>query len=125
MMRENSGYGGYGGDGGGYSERSAPVNVGDEINVIIDAVGEKGDGLAKKDGFVLFVPNTKKGDSVRIRVTRVLKKVGFAEVVSQSDGSPVSQSSSEESGEGASQAPQSEESFEDSENFGEDDENKE
>jgi len=34
-----------------------PVNVGDEIDVRIEAVGEKGDGVAKKDGFVLFVHN--------------------------------------------------------------------
>ena len=61
----------------------APVKVGDELDVKIEAVGEKGDGIAKKDGFVLFVPNTKKGDNVTIRVTRVLKKVGFAEVVGQ------------------------------------------
>ncbi len=126
MMRENSGYGDYGGDRGGYSERSAPVNVGDELNVIIDAVGEKGDGLAKKDGFVLFVPNTKKGDSVRIRVTRVLKKVGFAEVVGQGDAPAASQESTDEPAQGSSEAPEStEQSFEDSENFGEDDENKE
>jgi predicted RNA-binding protein with TRAM domain len=124
MMRENRGYGGYGGDGGGYSERSAPVNVGDELNVTIDAVGEKGDGLAKKDGFVLFVPNTKKGDNVRIRVTRVLKKVGFAEVVGQGAAQQSGEASSDEpAAEGSSESPQQEESFEDSENFGEDDEN--
>ncbi len=121
MMRENSGYGDYGGDRGGYGDRSAPVNVGDEINVIIDAVGEKGDGLAKKDGFVLFVPNTKKGDNVKIRVTRVLKKVGFAEVVSQ-NGASASSESSDEPAQGSSEAPE-EEGSQDSEDFGEDDEN--
>ena len=50
------------------------------MDVKIEAVGEKGDGIAKKDGFVLFVAGTKQGDEVRIRVTRVLQKVGFAEV---------------------------------------------
>ncbi|MCP3682513.1 MAG: TRAM domain-containing protein [bacterium] len=59
----------------------APVKVDDELDVKIEAVGEKGDGIAKKDGFVLFVPNTNEGDEVRIKVTKVLKKVGFAEVV--------------------------------------------
>lgn len=122
MMRENSEYGDYGGDRGGYGDRSAPVNVGDELNVIIDAVGEKGDGLAKKDGFVLFVPNTKKGDNVKIRVTRVLKKVGFAEVVSQNESSG-STESSDEPAQGSSEAPEQPETTQDSENFGEDDEN--
>ena len=60
---------------------SAPVQVGEELDVEIESVGEKGDGLAKKDGFVLFVPATKQGDKVKIRVTKVLRKVGFAEVV--------------------------------------------
>lgn len=59
----------------------APVEIGEELDVKIEAVGEKGDGLAKKDGFVLFVPGTKQGDEVKIRVTKVLRKVGFAEVV--------------------------------------------
>ena len=38
--------------------RQAPVNVGDELDVKIEAVGEKGDGIAKKEGFVLL---SKKG----------------------------------------------------------------
>jgi predicted RNA-binding protein with TRAM domain len=60
---------------------SPPVRVDEEIDVKIEAVGEKGDGVAKKDGFVLFVPNVKEGDYVRVKVTKVLRKVGFAEVV--------------------------------------------
>ncbi|MBI2140771.1 TRAM domain-containing protein [Candidatus Woesearchaeota archaeon] len=87
----------------------APVKVGDELDVSIEAVGEKGDGLAKKDGFVLFVPNTKQGDNVKIKVTRVLRKVGFAEVVGQA-----AQTQGSEAGEPAAQ----EEKQEDSEDFG-------
>lgn len=61
-----------------------PVKEGEEIEVQIEAVGEKGDGVAKVQGFVLFVPNTRAGDRVRVRVTRVLAKVGFAEMVGES-----------------------------------------
>ena len=60
-----------------------PIKVGDEIDVTIEAVGEKGDGIAKKEGFVIFVPATQEGQNVKIRVTRVLRKVGFAEVVGE------------------------------------------
>ena len=67
-----------------FGSKIAPVNVGDELEVTIEAVGAKGDGIAKKDGFVLFVPNTNQGDNVRIRITKVLRKVGFAEVVGES-----------------------------------------
>jgi len=65
----------------GQRRRFAPVKEGDELDVKIEAVGEKGDGIAKKQGFVLFVPNAKTGDEVRIRVTRVLRNAGFAEVI--------------------------------------------
>jgi len=58
-----------------------PVNTGDEIEVEIEGVGSKGDGIARKEGFVLFVPDTKKGDKVKVKVTRVLRSVGFAEKV--------------------------------------------
>src|SRR3989344_5096747 len=69
--------------GGGDRERRsfAPVNVGQEIDVKIEAVGEKGDGIAKIKGFVIFVPNVKAGDNVKIKITKVLRKVGFGEVV--------------------------------------------
>ena len=59
----------------------APVNVGDELDVNIEAVGGKGDGIAKVKGFVIFVPNVKKGDNVKIKITKVLRKVGFGEVL--------------------------------------------
>ena len=120
------GYGGYGGGrSGGYEQRSAPVNVGDELEITIEAVGEKGDGLAKKDGFVLFVPNTKKGDRVKVRITRVLKKVGFAEVVSQAEGGSEEpapkQEAQEAPGDSPGQEPEPSDSgsYEDSEDFGE------
>lgn len=59
----------------------APVKVGETYDVFITAVGGKGDGIAKIKGFVLFVPNTQKGDYVKVRVTKVLANVGFAEFV--------------------------------------------
>ena len=109
------------------SRNFAPVKVGDELDVKIEAVGEKGDGIAKKDGFVLFVPSTKQGDEVKIRVTRVLQKVGFAEVISQKAsqeegeaGETSAEESSEESSEEPSVDAEQEYSGEDTENFGED-----
>lgn len=103
----------------------APVKVGDELDVKIEAVGEKGDGIAKKDGFVLFVPSAKQGDEVRIRVTRVLQKVGFAEVVgeksgeAQSEGGEEAEGSYEEPSQEAGSEPEEDYQGEDTENFGE------
>lgn len=105
----------------------APVQVGDEIEVKIEAVGEKGDGIAKIKGFVIFVPNVKQGDDVKVRITKVLRKVGFGEVVSGSSDSHSKKSqkqddmASEKSDEDmGSQDNQSDENT-DSEEFGEDD----
>ena len=102
------------------SRMTAPVRVGDELDVKIEAVGEKGDGIAKKNGFVLFVPGTKEGDEVRVKITRVLRRVGFAEVVGKA---PAGESEEEPSKEKETQeAPEdteeSEEAPEDTEDFG-------
>ena len=67
-----------------YRERrefSSPIDVGETYDVTIEDVGREGDGITRIEGFVVFVPNTKKGDSVKIRVTKVSRRVGFAEVV--------------------------------------------
>lgn len=79
----------YGGDRGGnrfsgqQQQSAPPVREGEELDVVVEAVGEKGDGIARKKGFVLFVPNTKAGEECRIRVTKVLAKVGFAEKIGE------------------------------------------
>ena len=63
----------------------APVHEGQEVDVLVEAVGGKGDGIAKVKGFVLFVPNTKKGDEVRVKVTKVLENVAFAEAIGKAE----------------------------------------
>lgn len=122
-----SGGGGFRPSGGGMGMSTPPVKVGDEMDVTIEAVGEKGDGLAKKNGFVLFVPGVKEGQQVKIRVTKVLRKVGFAEVVGQGSApsaeAPAAESESFGEEAPAEEAPAEEapaaESSQDSESFGE------
>ena len=60
---------------------TAPVVVGDELDVEIIDVGGEGDGIAKVEEFTLFVPDTETGDEVTVRVTDVKPRFGFAEVV--------------------------------------------
>lgn len=106
-------------DGGFQPRNTAPVNVGDELDVTIESVGAKGDGVTKKDGFVIFVPGVQKGDNVRIKVTRVLRKVGFGEVVGSSASAEEAEATQEtempREEEPAGPAPQ------DTEDFGEED----
>ena len=105
--------------GGGFGQRRsfAPIKVGDEFEVKIEGVGEKGDGIAKKDGFVVFVPNVKEGETVKVKVTRVLRKFGFAEKVGQGSSSEDAPAETT-SGQNDSNEDQQSESSEDSENFG-------
>jgi predicted RNA-binding protein with TRAM domain len=95
--------------------RKPPVEVDEEIDVKIEALGGKGDGIAKKDGFVLFVPGVKEGDEVRVKVTKVLRKVAFAEVVGSAQGK-VEAPAAAPAEAPAEEAPAS---AEDSEDFGE------
>ncbi|MFH1470502.1 MAG: TRAM domain-containing protein [Candidatus Micrarchaeota archaeon] len=57
-----------------------PVKVGDELDVTIEAVASKGDGIAKKDGFVIFVPGAKSGETIKVRITNVKRTCAEAEV---------------------------------------------
>jgi len=58
---------------------TAPVRAGDELEVGIEGTGREGDGIAKVEGFTLFVPGTEPGEEVRVTVTDVKPRFGFAE----------------------------------------------
>ncbi|MDD1747904.1 MAG: TRAM domain-containing protein [Methanomassiliicoccales archaeon] len=60
---------------------SKPVEEGKEYTVTITDVGSQGDGVAKVNGFIIFVPDTKVGQTVKVKVMRVMKKSAFARVV--------------------------------------------
>lgn len=80
--------GGYGGEGGGSggSGGPKPVKVGDEVDVTIEATASRGDGIAKKEGFVIFVKGATQGQSVRIKITDVRERFATGEVVGPAAG---------------------------------------
>lgn len=103
-----------------HRERDVPVKEGEEYKVEIEAVGEKGDGIAKVEGFVLFVANVKKGDYVKVRVTKVLKNVGFAEVIERLEKPAKEKKFAEvRPAELEAEEPEPKQKYEDTENFGE------
>ena len=61
----------------------APVNVGETHTVKIEARGRGGDGIARVQGFVVFVPGTSPGDEVKVRITVVRRRFATAEVVAE------------------------------------------
>ena len=107
--------GGGGGGGGGYGGRSSsgfgssfkpkPVEVGKEYDVTISDTSRRGEGIAKIDGFVIFVAGAKQGQSARIKVTRVTDRFATGEVVTGgSAGATEATSDSADSGEEQPQA---------------------
>jgi predicted RNA-binding protein with TRAM domain len=59
-----------------------PVSEGERRRVVVESVGEQGDGIAKVDrGYVLIVPDGSPGEEVVVEVDTVKRNVAFTEVV--------------------------------------------
>ena len=58
---------------------TAPVREGDRVEVEIEDVGREGDGIAKVEGYTVFVPDAEPDDEVEIEVTDVKPRFGFGE----------------------------------------------
>jgi len=61
--------------------QEAPVKEGQEIDVIIDDIGSKGDGITRIQGFLVFVPQTKVGERLRIKIISVRRTFAIAEKI--------------------------------------------
>jgi predicted RNA-binding protein with TRAM domain len=93
--------GGYGNRGGGYYGRGGgdryggssssfgpkPVEAGKEYDVDVTEISRRGDGIAKIQGFIIFVKGAKVGDKIKIKVETVGPRFATASVVGNSDGS--------------------------------------
>jgi len=61
--------------------KPCPVEEGGEYDVSIESIGSKGDGIAKIQGFIIFVPGVNVGDHVKVRITTVRRNFAIAELV--------------------------------------------
>lgn len=87
--------GGYGGGRRniGYGDRNrprrfrhSPVKVGEQYDVTIEAISNRGDsGVAKIEGFVIFVPGTKVNDKVKVKINKVGNGYATAELAEQTN----------------------------------------
>ncbi|MCK4478666.1 TRAM domain-containing protein [Candidatus Bathyarchaeota archaeon] len=66
-----------------------PVEIGKEYDVEILEISRRGEGIARIKGLVCFVPNTKQGDHVRIRITSISRRFAEAEAVGEAEEKPV------------------------------------
>ncbi|MGN6632744.1 MAG: TRAM domain-containing protein [Nitrososphaeraceae archaeon] len=64
-----------------------PVETGKEYDVQITEISRKGDGIARIQGFVIFVKNGTGGQNAKIRVIQVGNRFATAEIVDGSSGS--------------------------------------
>jgi predicted RNA-binding protein with TRAM domain len=75
--------------GGGYERKGEssfgpkPVGIGKEYDVQITERSDRGDGIARIQGFVVFVRNGKVGENVKIKVNSVSRKFAVAEIVNK------------------------------------------
>ena len=58
---------------------TGPVREGDELEVTIEDVGSEGDGIAKVEGYTLFVGGAEEGETLEVRVDDVKPNFGFAQ----------------------------------------------
>lgn len=56
----------------------ASLEEGKVYELRIDAVGKKGDGIAKIDKYTIFVPNGRTGDIVRAKINKIDGNLAFA-----------------------------------------------
>ena len=64
-----------------------PVETGKEYDVQITELSRKGDGIARIQGFVIFVKDGKVGQNVKIRISQVGPRFATAEIANGSSAS--------------------------------------
>ena len=82
-------YGGSSQYGGGFGPK--PVETGKEYEVQITETSRKGDGIARVQGFVIFVKDGKVGQKTKIKVTNVGERFATAEAVTTPAAAPSTQ----------------------------------
>jgi predicted RNA-binding protein with TRAM domain len=65
-----------------------PVETGKEYDVQITETSRQGDGIAKVQGFVIFVKNGKVGQSTKVKITNVGPRFATAELGAPQETQP-------------------------------------
>jgi predicted RNA-binding protein with TRAM domain len=70
--------GGYGG-GEGRSFAPKPVEVGKVYDLEVTDTSKRGEGVAKYEGLVVFIPGAKPGQKLKVKITRVGPRFAIGE----------------------------------------------
>lgn len=57
------------------------IEEGETYELRVESVGNKGDGIAKVDKYLIFIPSTVKGEIVKAKIKKISGTLAFAEVV--------------------------------------------
>ncbi|WP_342488856.1 23S rRNA (uracil(1939)-C(5))-methyltransferase RlmD [Cytobacillus sp. FSL W7-1323] len=69
-------------------KQTLPVKKNDYIDVTFEDLTHEGAGVAKVDGYPLFVPNTLPGEKAQIKVLKTSKGYGFGKLIETYEESP-------------------------------------
>jgi predicted RNA-binding protein with TRAM domain len=58
---------------------AAPVKENEELEVVIADIGSRGDGIARIQSYMIFVPKSKIGERIKVRVLSAYEKFAVAE----------------------------------------------
>jgi predicted RNA-binding protein with TRAM domain len=58
---------------------ATPVKENQEVDVVIADIGSRGDGIARIQSYMIFVPRSKIGERVKVRIFSVREKFAVAE----------------------------------------------
>jgi predicted RNA-binding protein with TRAM domain len=61
--------------------QSAPVRENQELEVVIADIGSRGDGIARIQSYMIFVPRSKIGERVKVKIHSVNEKFAVAEKI--------------------------------------------
>ena len=64
------------------------IEEGETYELRIESVGNKGDGIAKVDKYLIFVPGAVKGEIVKAKIKKISGTLAFAEVVERTGKVP-------------------------------------
>ena len=64
------------------------VNKNDRLNVYVEDLTHDGSGVAKVDGYPLFIPGALPGEEAEVQVIKPMKKYGFAKLINVTKPSP-------------------------------------
>ena len=58
-----------------------PATIGNEPEMSISELSRRGNGLARVQGYEIFVPNTKQGDNVKVKITQMRSNYAIGSLV--------------------------------------------